>query len=249
MRGQVGQKKRLIAVTDANIRNGHLYLTGNLGFFPAACFGSSSKQGPLGQLLTLEVEGLSEPVQTDIPTIADGTQPRRFFRNRAWVARFFKACRIKDGDFVALEKVDRFRIRVSRASAADVEAHVSLLDRRSQLREARESIRRGSGHCVNGQKKYLWPTKAPKGEYHPAALNDPLGIDVIKAVDWNNFRMIDLFAGIGGIRLGFEGVGGKGVFSSEWDTLAAKTYEANFRERAVLDITRLGLFSRQYPMQ
>jgi site-specific DNA-cytosine methylase len=34
------------------------------------------------------------------------------------------------------------------------------------------------------------------------------------------FRFIDLFAGIGGIRLGFESIGGKCVFSSEWDETA-----------------------------
>jgi hypothetical protein len=37
------------------------------------------------------------------------------------------------------------------------------------------------------------------------------GIDKIKTVDWNGFNFIDLFAGIGGIRLGFEHVGG--IFS------------------------------------
>jgi len=43
---------------------------------------------------------------------------------------------------------------------------------------------------------------------------------------WKNFRFIDLFAGIGGIRLGFENLGGKCVFSSEWDEQACKTYTA-----------------------
>ena len=35
-------------------------------------------------------------------------------------------------------------------------------------------------------------------------------------MDWSSFRFIDLFAGIGGIRLGFERVGGHCVFSSEF---------------------------------
>lgn len=42
------------------------------------------------------------------------------------------------------------------------------------------------------------------------------------------FRFVDLFAGIGGIRLGFESVGGQCVYSVEWDKYARKTYEANF---------------------
>ncbi|MBP8232864.1 MAG: DNA (cytosine-5-)-methyltransferase [Rhizorhabdus sp.] len=42
------------------------------------------------------------------------------------------------------------------------------------------------------------------------------------------FRFIDLFAGIGGLRLGFEAVGGKCVFTSEWDKYSQRTYQANF---------------------
>ena len=42
------------------------------------------------------------------------------------------------------------------------------------------------------------------------------------------FTFIDLFAGIGGIRLGFEQIGGKCVFTSEWNQYAQKTYYENF---------------------
>ena len=53
------------------------------------------------------------------------------------------------------------------------------------------------------------------------------------------FTFIDLFAGIGGIRLGYQAHGGKCVFSSEWDAAAAKTYFANFGERPFGDIQRI----------
>ena len=43
-----------------------------------------------------------------------------------------------------------------------------------------------------------------------------------------SFTFIDLFAGIGGIRLGFESIGGKCVFTSEWNEWSKKTYQANF---------------------
>lgn len=43
----------------------------------------------------------------------------------------------------------------------------------------------------------------------------------------HEFRFIDLFAGIGGIRRGFEEVGGKCVFTSEWNKYAVRTYKAN----------------------
>ena len=59
------------------------------------------------------------------------------------------------------------------------------------------------------------------------------------ATSWDTFRFIDLFAGIGGIRLGFEAVGGTCVFSSEFDERACDTYEANFGERPAGDITKI----------
>lgn len=58
-------------------------------------------------------------------------------------------------------------------------------------------------------------------------------------MDWSNFRFIDLFAGTGWIRLGFEAVGGHCVFSSEFDEAACKTYEANFGEHPSGDITKI----------
>ena len=52
-------------------------------------------------------------------------------------------------------------------------------------------------------------------------------------------KFIDLFAGIGGIRLAFEQAGAKCIFSSEWDVNAQKTYEANFFEKPHGDITKI----------
>lgn len=55
----------------------------------------------------------------------------------------------------------------------------------------------------------------------------------------SSFRFIDLFAGIGGIRLPFQQLGGKCVFSSEWDKFAQKTYLANYGEMPNGDITQI----------
>lgn len=63
--------------------------------------------------------------------------------------------------------------------------------------------------------------------------------NVKKVSRWDDFRFIDLFAGIGGIRLGFEDAGGHCVFSSEFDEDACKTYEANFGEHPYGDITKI----------
>lgn len=53
------------------------------------------------------------------------------------------------------------------------------------------------------------------------------------------FNFIDLFAGIGGIRLPFQNVKGKCVFSSEWDKFAQKTYRINFGDTPHGDITKI----------
>jgi len=53
------------------------------------------------------------------------------------------------------------------------------------------------------------------------------------------FKFIDLFAGIGGIRLAYQNAGGKCVFSSEYNKFAKVTYEANFGEVPFGDITKI----------
>lgn len=85
-------------------------------------------------------------------------------------------------------------------------------------------------------------------ETHPSplilpALRQILGVshDITETADHSDFTFIDLFAGIGGIRLGFEQAGGRCVFSSEWNTYAQKTYRANFRDDHEIagDITKV----------
>lgn len=61
----------------------------------------------------------------------------------------------------------------------------------------------------------------------------------MKVNNMSEFKFIDLFAGIGGMRLGFQNAGGRCVFSSEWDGHAVKTYIANFNEVPYGDITTL----------
>lgn len=52
------------------------------------------------------------------------------------------------------------------------------------------------------------------------------------------FKFIDLFAGIGGFRLALQNLGGKCVFTSEWDKYSKRTYQANFGEVPFGDITK-----------
>ncbi|MBN2754414.1 MAG: DNA cytosine methyltransferase [Candidatus Goldbacteria bacterium] len=55
----------------------------------------------------------------------------------------------------------------------------------------------------------------------------------------HKFTFIDLFAGVGGMRIGFQNAGGRCVFTSEWDRSAQLTYKVNFGEVPFGDITRI----------
>ena len=59
----------------------------------------------------------------------------------------------------------------------------------------------------------------------------------------SDFRVLDLFAGIGGIRRGFAQAGGHSVFSSEWNEFSTRTYRANygFAEKMAGDITQVSV--------
>ena len=73
---------------------------------------------------------------------------------------------------------------------------------------------------------------------------DPLKLDKLREaanqrckrpVGGDGFRFIDLFAGIGGLRVPFEEIGGRCVFTAEWDRFSQETYKANFPEHADSD--------------
>lgn len=77
---------------------------------------------------------------------------------------------------------------------------------------------------------YRWE----KGESKPHPLAVEKLNDIVKSANVTNnnearqFRFIDLFAGIGGFRKAFDSIGGKCVFTSEWDKSCRITYQANY---------------------
>jgi DNA (cytosine-5)-methyltransferase 1 len=78
---------------------------------------------------------------------------------------------------------------------------------------------------------YRWE----RGEVQPKAtvmriLREIAANSPVAPADNASFNFIDLFAGIGGLRLGFESIGGHCVFTSEWDAKAQETYARNFRD-------------------
>jgi hypothetical protein len=105
-------RKRLISITEGNLRNHHLYITECRGFFPKECRGQSSAKKGTGQKLTLVVEGLSDPIETDIAGNGKNEHTRNFFRKRAWVGQFIEKHQLQAGDVIAIERVNALTYHV-----------------------------------------------------------------------------------------------------------------------------------------
>ncbi len=88
--------------------------------------------------------------------------------------------------------------------------------------------------------RWLKSQTIPKS-YITDRLENMINRFLVKQIETASFTFIDLFAGIGGIRKGFELAGGKCVFTSEWDDYAQKTYNANYPslEPITGDITKI----------
>ncbi len=101
---------------------------------------------------------------------------------------------------------------------------------------------------MRDQCKILFQNKPKKKQ--PIQVNEPdIPYQLHLPIIWDNvpfpfpsspsFTFIDLFAGIGGFRLGMQEQNGKCVFSSEWDPYSKKTYESNFGEVPFGDIRKI----------
>ena len=128
MSGDVSFRKRLVSITAPNLRNNHIYLSGHHDFFPVECYGGSSKKKGIGRQLSLLIEGLPEPIQTDISTRSGNGKPRSFFRKRAWVRKFFEKHETREGDVIAIERLARFTYRIYPFESKNVRAGAVIPD-------------------------------------------------------------------------------------------------------------------------
>lgn len=101
-------------------------------------------------------------------------------------------------------------------------------------------------HChSNGASQYFKSSAMSYLRQHSGGSPSP---DDFVPIHWDvpfpppakpKFTFVDLFAGIGGMRIAFQNAGGKCIFSSEWNQFAKQTYEANFGEVPFGDITNI----------
>lgn len=109
-------------------------------------------------------------------------------------------------------------------------------------------------HYFQNHKNGMSPYYRRLAEKHFYTIHDKLNlvgepdIQSYLPIDWDvpfppaknpGFKFIDLFAGIGGIRLAYQNLGGKCVFTSEWDKFSKTTYDANFGKVPFGDITQI----------
>ena len=117
-----------------------------------------------------------------------------------------------------------------------------IREKRERLHMTQKELADASGMAMNGDRTIR---RWEKGETRPSRLELKAILDFPETVPFPNpacadYRSIDLFAGIGGTRLGFYQTGRvKVVFSSEFNKFSARTYAANFGEQPAGDITQI----------
>jgi hypothetical protein len=106
---QANPDRIVIALTQGNLNNHHVYLSRHLGFFPADAIGATNKKAGQGKLLKLHFEGISGAAQTDIAS------DHKIFRlrDKRW-KEFFVLHRLRAGDKIAIERIAASEYRISR---------------------------------------------------------------------------------------------------------------------------------------
>jgi site-specific DNA-methyltransferase (adenine-specific) len=105
---------RVIQLTPAAHKYGNLNLRAcGKDFFPPDVFGAPSKKARLGIPVTLQVDGLPNPIETDIPTDKKTGTPRWIFRERKWVRDFVRLHNLRMEDTVMIRRLDERTYQVS----------------------------------------------------------------------------------------------------------------------------------------
>lgn len=118
----------------------------------------------------------------------------------------------------------------------DIESISARIEIRTAIKDFIEWKKRHDSHFREVDENYAM--KAAENPFESYLFNDFFKVPFPPPAN-PNFTFIDLFAGIGGIRIPFDELGGKCVFSSEWDAAAQTSYFANFGEMPFGDITKI----------
>src|SRR4030042_5363272 len=99
---------RTIQLTEAAHKHGNLNIRCcGKDFFPTDVFGSVSRKAGIGFPITLQVDGLPNPIETDIPKDYKTGKPRWIFRKRKWEKDFVNFHKLRSGDIVTINRLDK----------------------------------------------------------------------------------------------------------------------------------------------
>jgi DNA (cytosine-5)-methyltransferase 1 len=145
-----------------------------------------------------------------------------------------------------LLQIDRIIMRKAGITYSNLKSRLNLDVRRLDSGEGLAFLTHYLQNKDNGVKQYFeeeateYLSEAGLAEDNEFQYQLPITYDIPFPPPANpKFKFIDLFAGIGGFRLAFQSLGGKCVFTSEWNKFSKKTYEANFGEVPFGDITKI----------
>jgi DNA (cytosine-5)-methyltransferase 1 len=121
--------------------------------------------------------------------------------------------------------------------------NTAIKEKRMQLGLTQKEFSDALGLGKNGERTLR---RWENGETNPSLIELNFIMEFAKSIPYPNppgeeaaFTFIDLFAGIGGIRLPFTRLGGYCKFTSEWDKFAQKTYKTNYGDIPEGDITQI----------
>lgn len=107
-------ESRAIQLTPAAHKHGNLNIRScGKDFFPPDAFGGPSRKAGLGVPITLQVDGLPNPIETDIPRDNKTGKARWIFRKRKWVKDFVRCHKLHPNDTVTIERVDKRTYKVN----------------------------------------------------------------------------------------------------------------------------------------
>jgi len=112
MSGDVSNKKRLLSVSRGNLRNSTLSLDSHHDFFPSITQENSKDGNGTGILITIYLNGLSDPIETALVTGNTKKRKTITFNNREWIKNFFNKYRIQEGDVIAVERLGETSYRL-----------------------------------------------------------------------------------------------------------------------------------------
>ena len=105
-------EQRIVSLTETGIKNSYLYLTEHMDFFPEDAIGGTNATHA-GNMLEFYVEGIPEPVYSDI----DGKN--KFIRTRSWIPKFIRIHSLSAGDRIVIERLGERIYRIHPLVVAD----------------------------------------------------------------------------------------------------------------------------------